>query len=174
MQECPNQTKFSGALSRKAIPVRRKPGCTRAFSLVEVTIAVGIVSFSMLAVMGLLPVGLKTLHDSSTQYATATIAQQIVSDLQLMPFTASASNPGYSISAMNGKMNYYTVAGTRTTTAADSFFTVTFSTNSPALPGGSTTYSSGAQMVKATITYPTQAPQQTNVLSFLIAKQNSF
>lgn len=146
----------------------------QAFSLVEITIAVGIVTCSMLVVMGLLPVGLKTLQDSSTQYATATIAQQIVADLQLMPFTPSASNPNYSISAMNGQMNYYTVAGTKTTTPADSFFTVTFSTNSPAIPGGSTTYGSGAQMVKATITYPTQSPQQTNVLSFLIAKQNSF
>jgi len=146
----------------------------RAFSLVEITIAVGIVTCSMLVVMGLLPVGLKTLQDSSTQYATATIAQQIVSDLQLMPFTASAAKPGYSISAMHGQMNYYTVAGTRTENPTNSFFTVTFSTNSPAIPGGSTTYGSGAQMVKATITYPTQSPQQTNVLSFLIARQNSF
>ncbi|CAN5343975.1 hypothetical protein BH09VER1_BH09VER1_27760 [soil metagenome] len=146
----------------------------RAFSLVEITIAVGVVACSMLVVMGLLPVGLKTMHDSSAQYGTSTIAQQIISELQLMPFTSSASNASYSISAMNGQTDYYTIEGAKTANRSDSYFTVTYSTNSPAVPGGSSTYSSGAQMVKASIAFPTQAPQQTNVLSFLIARQNSF
>ncbi len=146
----------------------------RAFSLVEITIAVGVVTCSMLVVMGLLPVGLKTMHESSTQYGTSTIAQQIVSELQLMPFTSSPSNASYSISAINGQTDYYTIEGVKTDKQSDRFFTVTFSTNSPAVPGGTTTYGSGAQMVKASIAFPTQAPQQTNVLSFLIARQNSF
>jgi len=148
---------------------------SRAFSLVEVTIAVGVVTCSMLVVLGLLPVGLKTMHESSTQYGTAAIAQQIVSELQLMPFTnSSATNSSYSIASITGRQDYYTIEGAKTDSKADSYFTVTFSTNAPTIPGGSSTYGSSAQMVKATVVYPTQAPQQTNVLSFLTAKQYSF
>jgi uncharacterized protein (TIGR02598 family) len=149
---------------------RRSP---RAFSLVELAIAVGIVTYSMLAILGVLSVGLRTMNDSSTQYGTTTIAQQIISELQLMPFSSS-SNSSYSIATIGGRQDYYTIEGAKTDNRMDSYFTVTFATNSPAIPGGTSSYGSSAQIVTATLIYPTQAPQQTNVLSFLTAKQNGF
>lgn len=43
----------------------------RGFSLVEVTMAIGIVSFALLAIVGLIPVGLKSVKDSREHAAVA-------------------------------------------------------------------------------------------------------
>lgn len=43
----------------------------KAFSLVEVTLAVGIVAFAFLAIVGLLPVGLKSARDAGLRNAVA-------------------------------------------------------------------------------------------------------
>src|SRR5947207_8224228 len=54
---------------------------TAAFSLVEVTLALGIAAFCLLTVFALLPVALKTQQASSQQTTANTIATQIVADL---------------------------------------------------------------------------------------------
>lgn len=45
----------------------------RAFSLVEVALALAIVSFAMLAVMGLLPVGLQSVKNAAEQASAANV-----------------------------------------------------------------------------------------------------
>lgn len=170
-------------------PVNRISPCgiarQGAFSLVEITLAMGIVTFSMMVIVGLLPVGLQSMQDSSVQYGMASIRQQISSELQEMPFIASDSNPGYSITALsdsgNARIDYFTRDGVKTTATATGmntypYYAATYSTNDPAIPGATSSYPSNLQMVKVTISYPYQAPQssrQTNVLSFLVAKQSS-
>ncbi len=47
----------------------------RAFSLVEVVLALGLVSFSMLAVVGLLPVGLRSVKNAGEESAAANALQ---------------------------------------------------------------------------------------------------
>jgi|GEM_PF-1879217 len=157
----------------------------QAFSLVEITLALGIVTCSMLVVIGLLPVGLQTMQDSAVQYGLASISQQISSELQGMPFTASESNSGYAITALNdsgnSRIEYYTREGILTTSTATSmntfpYFKATYSTNDPAVPGATASYPGNLQNVRVTVSYPYQAPQasqQTNVLSFFVAKQSS-
>jgi uncharacterized protein (TIGR02598 family) len=54
---------------------------TAAFSLVEVTLALGVASFCLIAVLGLLPMGLKTQQASIEQTTANTISSQIVADL---------------------------------------------------------------------------------------------
>ena len=44
-----------------------RPSSFRAFSLVEVTLALGIIAFALVAILGLLPVGMKTAQDSHEQ-----------------------------------------------------------------------------------------------------------
>lgn len=161
------------------------PNGSRAFSLVEICLALGIVSCSMLVIVGLLPVGLQTMQDSAVQYGTATIAQQISSELQEMPFSPSATNTAYAVTALGGgspHVEYYTREGMKTTaTATDMntypYFQATFSTNNPTVPGAATsTYPSNVQVVNVTLAFPYIAPsasRQTNVLSFLVAKQNN-
>src|SRR5438132_4985774 len=55
---------------------------TAAFSLVEVTLALGVAAFSLIAVLGLLPVALKTQHVCVQQKTANEIIQQILADLR--------------------------------------------------------------------------------------------
>ena len=54
---------------------------TAAFSLVEVTLALGVAAFCLIAVLGLLPTGLKTQQASIQQTTANTICSQVVADL---------------------------------------------------------------------------------------------
>ncbi|MGB8355437.1 MAG: Verru_Chthon cassette protein B [Chthoniobacteraceae bacterium] len=153
---------------------------SRGFSLVEITMALGIVSCAMLVIVGLLPVGLQSMQDSAVQYGISTLSQQISSELQEKPFTGSGVDP----LALSGTTNYYTREGMLTTgtdTGMNSYpyFAATFTTSGTAtsnIPGATTTYPQNLQLVTVKVSYPYQAPansQQTNVLSFLVARQNS-
>jgi type II secretory pathway pseudopilin PulG len=53
-----------------------------AFSLVEVTLAIGVAAFCLLAVVGLLPVGLKTNQAANRQTIANGIVTQIIGDLR--------------------------------------------------------------------------------------------
>ena len=58
----------------------------RAFSLVEVTIALAIVTFAVVSVMGLLPTGLTTMRTATDQTTVAQIAREISAEVLLTPF----------------------------------------------------------------------------------------
>lgn len=60
---------------------------TRGFSLVEVTLALGVAAFCLVTVLGLLPVGVKTNQNASQQTMAANILSEIVSDLRATPKT---------------------------------------------------------------------------------------
>ena len=55
---------------------------TSAFSLVEVTLALGVAAFCLIAVLGLLPASLKTQQASIEQTTANSIISQIYSDLR--------------------------------------------------------------------------------------------
>lgn len=63
------------------------PGKSRAFSLVEVTFAIGIVAFSFVAVFGLVPTGLTTFRKAMNTSVGAQIAQQVINDAQQTDFS---------------------------------------------------------------------------------------
>ncbi len=65
------------------------------FSLVEVTLAVGIAGFALLAIFGLLPVGINSSQAASGQTAANGILTDIVTDIEATP-------PGLSTSARFG------------------------------------------------------------------------
>ncbi|MCS7009455.1 MAG: hypothetical protein NZL93_05920 [Chthoniobacterales bacterium] len=52
-----------------------------AFSLVEVTLALGIVAFALVATMGLLPVGLRSIKNSNERAAASSVATSYVEAL---------------------------------------------------------------------------------------------
>ena len=65
-----------------------------AFSLVEVTLALGIMAFCMVAIFGLLPTGLNTSRDAIAQTAAANIAGALAADLRQAPAaTSTTPNP---------------------------------------------------------------------------------
>src|SRR5437588_10791841 len=58
----------------------------RAFSLVEVVLALGVISFAIVAILGIFPIGLSTGHSAQDETRAPQIAQMILSSL-----TAQAS-----------------------------------------------------------------------------------
>ena len=61
----------------------RRPIISRsAFSLVEVTLALGIAAFCLIAVFGLIPVGVQTNRNATSQTAATNIAALVVADLR--------------------------------------------------------------------------------------------
>ena len=71
-----------------------------SFSLVEVTLALGVAAFALIAVYGLLPIGLNSNRTAIEQTAATNIATSIVADLRAT-FPTSTTSPrlGMSIPA---------------------------------------------------------------------------
>lgn len=96
----------------------------RAFSLVEVTLAIGIVSFALLAVMGLLPVGLQSVKNASEQAGAASVlnslsdairnAQSSTNNAGVVAYSASfaGKNVSFSTSPINETWDSLTLEGT--------------------------------------------------------------
>ena len=67
----------------------------KAFSLIEVLVAIGIVSFAVVAIVGMLPIALNTAKDSMLETDAAIIAQRVFAELQ----ASTGTNRPVSISA---------------------------------------------------------------------------
>jgi len=61
------------------------------FSLVEVTLSLGIVAFGLITLLGLLPTGLNLVKESADETTAASIARAISADLRSMESTAGSS-----------------------------------------------------------------------------------
>ena len=61
-----------------------------AFSLVEITLALGVASFCLLAVFGLVPVGVQTNRNATSQTAATSIVSAVVADVRGTPLTNPA------------------------------------------------------------------------------------
>ena len=59
--------------------------CKRAFSLVEVTLALGLAAFCLVAIFGLLPIGMKTSEAAVEQTDASRIAAAVAADLRSTP-----------------------------------------------------------------------------------------
>ena len=78
-----------------------------AFSLIEVVLAIGIISFALLPVVGLLPIGLKSIRNSNEQAAAANVLGGISGSLR----SASSENSIDFSTTYAGKSFSYTVNG---------------------------------------------------------------
>ena len=66
---------------------RTKRARAVAFSLVEVTLALGIMGFAFVSILGLIPVGLNSFRDTKNVSVASLIAQQIFAEVQSTTFT---------------------------------------------------------------------------------------
>ncbi|MDD5349653.1 MAG: Verru_Chthon cassette protein B [Chthoniobacteraceae bacterium] len=65
-----------------------RPGKARAaFSLVEVVMAIGIVAFAFISVLGMIPTGLSTFRQAMNASVGSQIAQRVINDAQQMDFS---------------------------------------------------------------------------------------
>jgi uncharacterized protein (TIGR02598 family) len=77
-----------------------------AFSLVELTLALGVAAFCLLAVFGLMPVGVQTNRNATSQTAATNILTSVVSDLRGSP---PNQQPSSKYGIFRGKGNPTTV-----------------------------------------------------------------
>ena len=70
----------------------------RAFTLIEVTLALGVAGFCLTTIMGLLSVGLSSNQASSEQTVSASIAKAVMADLRTTPaVTGTSSRFGFTV-----------------------------------------------------------------------------
>jgi uncharacterized protein (TIGR02598 family) len=141
-----------------------KPSPIRAFSLIEVVIALAIFSFALLSIMGLMAEGLNSTRNSSTNQAMANISRNLRADLQATPFTNWTSG-----TATNYFFTYGGYPTTQSGTDANApFYTAALKPGAPIFPGNAT--SLNAYTVVAAVSYPYPANAQVLTNSYLIAQ----
>jgi type II secretory pathway pseudopilin PulG len=70
----------------------KRPICVAgAFSLVEVTLALGIAAFCLIAVFGIMPVGVQTNRNATSQTAATNIIAAVVADIRATPKSTATS-----------------------------------------------------------------------------------
>jgi uncharacterized protein (TIGR02598 family) len=85
-----------------------KTRSTSAFSLVELTLAIGIAAFCLIAVFGLMPVGVQTNRNATSQTAATDIIASVIADMRATP---SSTSPQYGITFGSAKTLYFDGAG---------------------------------------------------------------
>jgi uncharacterized protein (TIGR02598 family) len=68
----------------------RKSPPNKGFSLVEIVVAIGVISFALVAIIGVLPIGLAAGRQATQETRANHLAEQIFSTLRSQPFTAAA------------------------------------------------------------------------------------
>src|SRR5450759_620995 len=76
------------------------------FSLVEVTLALAVAAFCLIALFGLLPLGVQTNQSSISQTAAASVLSSVVADLRATP-KKSLTSPQYDITFRTAKFLYF-------------------------------------------------------------------
>ena len=105
---------------------------SRAFSLVEIALALGVASFCLLAVFSLLPVGLQTNKAAVDQTAAIGILSSVSGDLRATP-PGGTPSAQYQVQIGTAKTLYIAEDGTWATTLQPQsryFLSVTFPPNS--------------------------------------------
>jgi uncharacterized protein (TIGR02598 family) len=107
-----------------------------AFSLVEVTLALGVGAFCLIAVFGLVPVGVQTNRNATSQTAATNIIAAVVSDLRATPKTSATSSQFGITFGTNPPPLYFDGAGQFTTAlGANSRYQVNITWNSSGFTG---------------------------------------
>jgi uncharacterized protein (TIGR02598 family) len=75
----------------------KKLSTAASFSLVELTLALGVAAFCLIAVFGLVPVGVQTNRNATSQTAATNILSSVVSDIRASP-PGQSNSKKYSIS----------------------------------------------------------------------------
>lgn len=78
--------------------LRPCPNAAHAFSLIEVVLAVGVISFALVGIIGLFPVAMQSALDSQRETQVAFIARSLISEIQRIDgdkayVTVTTANP---------------------------------------------------------------------------------
>lgn len=133
------------------------------FSLIELTLALGVAAFCLLAVSGLLTVGVQTNKRSTSENVARNILATAVSDLRATPKVALGQTPGgssplFTISLSNGATStvFFDANGSRTDVASAQVYRLTVTTSNSG--GTSPTYARFQVTWPATVDPATGTP----------------
>ena len=105
-------------LAPSSTPVARpRARFPHGFSLIEVTIALGVVSFALIALFGLLPTGLTTFRSSIDRSVASQIAQNIISQARQTEFSSLST-----LATPAGSPKRFTEDGDETTDASKTIY----------------------------------------------------
>ena len=122
-----------------------------SFSLIEVTLALGVASFALLTLFALIPIGLKENQNSTSQTAATSVATTLIADLRATP-KANSTSGRFGITFDTPKTLYFDSEGNPSialTSTALYRATVTF----PASPPGA----KSATFANIKVTWPAAA-----------------
>ena len=101
------------------------------FTLVEVTLALGVAAFCLLAIFGLIPTGINCNRASVEQTAAASLARAIVADLRTTPQNSNSS-PQYTIPFPSTSAPFYFAEdGTAGNSSSRYLATITINSGAP-------------------------------------------
>ena len=103
-----------------------------SFSLVELTLALGVASFCLIALFGLIPIGIRTSQDAILETASASILSAVIADLRATPKTVTTS-PQFGVTFSSPTTLYFDSEG-RSATSTNSRHRLTIAF--PANPAG--------------------------------------
>jgi len=179
---CPPWAKPSIFPSHKALPrgfcapapnARVGPSykaLSRGFSFIEVVLALGVIAFALVGIMGLFPVAMKSAQESQRETRATLIAQQIFSDLRVASGTdrfvvsgpGSNDTNGLSLAATGNLYLAFNTNGSPLATITASGFSNTYPDVSASFLANITvdtnTGVSNLSRVQATIESPAAAP----------------
>ena len=121
-----------------------KQESTSAFSLVEVTLALGVAAFCLIAVFGLLPVGVQTNRNATSQTAATSLLASVIADLRATPKPP----------AVNTSSQYKIVFGTSKTLYCDGLGRCSIDLNGSTKPDGSAWSPNLSTCYQLNITFP--------------------
>ena len=105
---------------------------TTGFSLVEITLSLGVMSICLLAVLGLLPIASQTNRSAAADTAAASIASAVLADIRATP-RAAANSPQFAVPFNANSVLFFDAEGQATSTLSNNSIyraEVTFPVNS--------------------------------------------
>jgi uncharacterized protein (TIGR02598 family) len=135
------------------------------FTLVEVMLALAIVSIGLIAILGLLPTGLRSARDAADNTLSATIIQDVFSNIRSQPFgSVDLGNGPLNLNVTGSQILFYDSSGGQTNLAA-AYYRVVVSFQAQPVPGLS--------FVQASVLWPAvSANPVTNVFTTYVAQYN--
>lgn len=139
------------------------PIFSAGFSLIEVAIAFGVISFAVVVLLALLPVGLSSSREGSAEEAATELLAAASADLRNASPGATATSFFHLPPNPQGEVTeYFSASGAKTATAADARFRLTITGRANANPG--------LQVLYVTVSWPPQVTPPTGLVETLVMR----
>ena len=134
------------------------------FSLIEVAIAIGIVAFAVLALVGTLGVGTTTLGSAVSYSIQTQITQNVMGSLKLSDFSVLTNN---SPAGWNGAQLFFDERGVSTTNPSQYIYTATVNITTPVTLSGTTIENTNLALASLSIVKNSNTNDACRVVTYI-------